>query len=137
MKKLMEYLAVLAVGSASYSLIEIFWRGFTHWTMALTGGVCMMLIYAVHCGYSSTAMWKRCLAGCLIITTAELSVGFVVNILLGWSVWSYSGELFNFHGLICPLYTLLWFFLCIPADMLCGGIGRIFSGLWGLESEGG
>lgn len=120
---------MLCIGAAAYSLIELLWRGFTHWTMAVTGGICMTFIYAVRDRYASTDLWKRCFAGCIMITTVELSIGFVVNILLEWSVWSYSGELLNFHGLICPLYTLLWFLLCVPADLLSGQIQRIFSKL--------
>ena len=83
MKKFIEYAAVFSVGAAVYSLIEIIWRGFTHWTMALTGGVCLSVIYLLGSDYESTALWKKCIAGSLAITTAELSVGFVVNILLG------------------------------------------------------
>lgn len=39
MEKFKEYAAVCTVGSVGYSAIEVLWRGFTHWTMALTGGV--------------------------------------------------------------------------------------------------
>ena len=126
MKKLIEYMAVFAVGAAAYCLIEVIWRGFTHWTMGLTGGACLTFIYAVGGEYESTALWKKCLAGALAITTAELSVGFAVNILLGWGVWSYAGQPFNFHGLICPLYTALWFLLCVPANFVCERLRKLF-----------
>lgn len=128
MKKLAEYISVLCVGSASYSIIEVVWRGFTHWTMSIVGGVCMLLIYVIGSTYESTTLWKKCIAGSLVITNAELIVGFLVNILLGWSVWSYSGMRFNFYGLVCPLYTLLWFFLCIPANIVCDLLRRGFRG---------
>ena len=128
-KRIIEYTSAGLVGAGAYRLIEILWRGFTHWTMALTGGLCLSFIYAVGKEYDSTALWKRCLAGCLMITTAELWVGFAVNIILGWNVWSYSGEFMNFHGLICPLYTLLWFLLCIPANLVCGLLRKAFSRL--------
>lgn len=127
MRKITEYSIVCVCGALSYCLIELIWRGFTHWTMALTGGACFLVIYILKREYESTALWKRCLAGCLAITTAELSVGFVVNILLGWQVWSYEGQLFNFHGLVCPLYTALWFLLCVPANIVCGWLGRLFA----------
>lgn len=45
MEKLKEYAAVCTVGSVGYSAIEVLWRGFTHWTMALTGGVGFLLLY--------------------------------------------------------------------------------------------
>ena len=127
MKKIAEYCAVYSAGAAAYSLIEILWRGFTHWTMALTGGLCLTLIYAVDGAYESTPLWKRCAAGSLIITLAELAVGFTVNTLLHWNVWDYSERRLNFHGLICPLYTFLWFLLCIPANFVCDGIRKLFS----------
>ena len=33
-----EYLMVFLLGGAGYCLIEVLWRGFTHWSMALAGG---------------------------------------------------------------------------------------------------
>ena len=37
--------AVLAlIGGCVYFLIELFWRGHSHWTMAVMGGVCFILI---------------------------------------------------------------------------------------------
>lgn len=126
MKKAVEYTAVYGVGAVGYTLIEILWRGYSHWTMALTGGACLMLVYLLEERYSGEAMWKRCLAGSLIITTAELVVGFVVNILLGWGVWDYSNQTLNVCGQICALYFILWFLLCIPGVKLCAGLRRIF-----------
>ena len=45
MEKLREYAAVCTIGSVGYSAIEVLWRGFTHWTMALAGGVGFLLLY--------------------------------------------------------------------------------------------
>lgn len=125
MRKFGEYSTVMSIGAVSYSAIEILWRGFTHWTMALTGGVCFLAIYIVEACNESTPLWKKCLAGSLIITLAELIVGFIVNILLGWKVWDYSEMKLNFCGQVCPLYSFLWFLLCIPASYACGGLRRL------------
>ena len=35
-----ELLSVFSIGAAGYSLLEILWRGNTHWTMTLAGGIC-------------------------------------------------------------------------------------------------
>ncbi len=126
MRKLIEYTAVYSIGAAGYSLIEIIWRGFTHWTMALTGGVCLVFIYALEAADAAAALWKKCLAGSLFITLSELLVGFIVNIRLGWQVWDYSSVPLNFAGQICPLYTLLWFLLCVPVSWLCGFLRRLW-----------
>jgi|GEM_PF-3890739 len=33
------WLGVFLSGGGIYSALEILWRGYTHWTMAVTGGV--------------------------------------------------------------------------------------------------
>ena len=56
----------------------------------------------------------RASAGALAITAVEFAVGVVMNRMLGLGVWNY-GEMFgNVMGQICPLYSFLWFLLCIP-----------------------
>ena len=114
----MDELFVFMIGAAGYTIIEILWRGYTHWTMALTGGVCLLLIYLMNDKLQAGFMIK-CLLGSLIITTAELAVGMVVNVALGWKVWDYSAMPLNFKGQICALYSVLWFFMCIPVVRLC------------------
>ena len=128
MKKAIEYVTVCSVGAVGYTFIEVLWRGYSHWTMAVTGGLCLAMVYLVEERYSREALWKRCLAGSLIITVAELAVGFVVNMLLGWNVWDYSDMAFNVCGQICALYFGLWFLLCIPCVGLCAGLRRLFDG---------
>ena len=41
-----EYLMVFLLGGAGYCLIEVLWRGFTHWSMALAGGGALSLMNA-------------------------------------------------------------------------------------------
>lgn len=120
-----EYSAVFALGGVGYNLVELLWRGYSHWTMTLTGGLCLSFIYINEKFHSDEPMWKRCLAGALFISTAELAVGFFVNILLGWNVWDYSTQFLNVSGQICPLYSALWFLLCFPVIYLCRIIRRV------------
>ena len=44
MDKFKEYLIVFSSGGIIYSLIEVIFRGFTHWTMTITGGVALLII---------------------------------------------------------------------------------------------
>ena len=111
-------------GAVSYGVLEVLWRGRTHWTMLLTGGVCLSAIYAADQKLSQRPSWVRCLAGSGIITAVEFSVGCLVNLALGWQVWDYSGRALNLFGQICPLYSGLWFLLCYPVTRLCGWIRR-------------
>ena len=43
----MEQLFVFFIGAAGYGLLEILWRGYTHWTMLICGGICFFLIYHI------------------------------------------------------------------------------------------
>lgn len=101
-------------GFFSYSIIEILWRRYTHWTMSITGGACFVLLHSLFHKLQPARLWKKCVAGGLSITGVEFAVGCIVNLWLRWDVWDYSQKPFNLLGQICPLYTLLWGLLCIP-----------------------
>ena len=40
----MKAIILMAVGGMLYSLFEIGFRGYTHWTMIIVGGICFYLI---------------------------------------------------------------------------------------------
>ena len=118
MKKIREDTFLFLFGSIMYSLIEILWRGYTHWTMALTGGTCLILMYRTDMKFKKDSIWKKCLIGSVIITSFEFVVGYIVNIKLKWNVWDYSGCPFNVLGQICLPFSILWFFISIPVVYL-------------------
>lgn len=109
-----RYTMIFFIGGFGYGLLETMFRGFTHWTMFVTGGVVFMILYYVNSRNENAPLWQKCLVGAFIITFAELAVGCIVNLWLGWNVWDYSAYSFNFMGQICLAFTGLWFFLCIP-----------------------
>ena len=39
---------LFGIGAIGYSLIELAFRGRTHWTMAVTGGGCAVALYRMH-----------------------------------------------------------------------------------------
>lgn len=118
------YLSVYLFGAVSYGLIEILWRGYTHWTMILTGGICFLSIYVVNTVFTDINILLRALISAVIITAVELTVGVIVNIKLGWNVWDYSAVKFNFLGQISLVYSFFWYLLSIPASILCVMINR-------------
>ena len=122
----MKYIFIFLIGSAGYSGLEVFWRGYTHWTMAVTGGACFLIIYLLNGVLRTENILLKCVAGSAVITAAELLVGVTVNLILKWNVWDYSSLPFNFMGQICLKYSLLWFFLCMPLIGICTLISRIF-----------
>lgn len=127
MKKLKakELFTVFCIGAVGYSLLEIMWRGFTHWTMAVTGGICFSLIYAVCMRFPHMSLFGKCLWGAAVITAIEFTVGCIVNKGLHMRVWDYSNQPMNLYGQICLPYSLLWFALCVPVTYLCYGIKKI------------
>ncbi len=118
-----ELLFTGALGAMLYGGLEMLWRGRTHWTMLLAGGICFSLMYIIttRSGWPLWTIWIVC---ALIITTVEFLFGVVVNLRLGWNVWDYSSRPLNLFGQVCPLFTIIWFFLSIPGTALCSLIQR-------------
>ena len=75
MRKWKEYSIIYTVGSLGYGLLEIFWRGFTHWSMLFAGGIRMLWLYILNIKNFSMKLWKKCLCGAAIITAVESVVG--------------------------------------------------------------
>ncbi len=113
-----EYVILFLIGAVCYGLIEILWRGSTHWTMLLTGGTCVALLHRCNLRHQGLDLWSKCGLGCLIITAVEFAVGWLVNIRFGMAVWDYSDKFANILGQVCLEYTAYWYFLCIPAFAL-------------------
>ena len=115
------------IGSVGYGLLEILWRGFTHWTMVLTGGACFSAIYFLDGKYGKKSILERGLMGSTVITSVEFLVGCIVNMGLHWNVWDYSKLPFNICGQICLRYSAFWFALSMPLFWLCGKLRGFFA----------
>ena len=124
--KFAQYSFTFFMGYFIYSFVEIVGRGYTHWTMCLTGGLVLTLLYMIN-SRKTTTLIKSCLIGAIMITAIEFVVGIYDNIIMDWNVWDYSELPFNILGQICPLFSVLWFLICIPAFFLCRVIRNRFS----------
>lgn len=121
------YIFAFWFGMTAYSVLEICFRGYTHWTMMLTGGLAMTMVFRIYTTAKPAGRLVRCLAGCVCITVLEYAVGTLVNCRLGMHVWDYSSLPYHWNGQVCPLFTALWFALCIPADFFCAWINEAVS----------
>lgn len=119
----METLFIYALGAGLYGLIELMWRGWTHWTMLLCGGACFLLIYNMSA--APLPLWSKCLICALGISAVEFLTGYLVNIILGWHVWDYSARPLNIMGQVCPLFSLFWLILSLPALALCNKLRQL------------
>lgn len=95
-------------GVLFYPLIELLWRGHTHWSMALAGGACTVLLLFWNGLFFSLPRLLRALVGGALICTVEFLLGVVLNVFLGWAVWDYSGLSFHIMGQVSLRYFLLW-----------------------------
>lgn len=121
---LIKYSFAFALGAFLYTVIEILWRGYTHVSMTITGGVCLALLYMWNAYLTDTHLLVKCVIGAVTITAVEFLVGCTVNLWLGLSVWDYSAMPFNLMGQVCLGYSAMWFGLCIPAFFICELIRR-------------
>ena len=119
MRLFVKYLFLLVTGGLLYNIIEILFRGWSHWTMFLLGGVCFVCLGLINevipwC----MAIWKQTLIGAVMITCLEFLTGCVVNLWLGWGIWDYSNLPGNILGQIAPRYFLLWLPIALSGILL-------------------
>lgn len=120
MKKALKYLFLFFFGGIVYILIELLWRGYSHWSMGVLGGMCFILLGLINERYTwDIPLWIQMLLGSFIITLLEFIAGCILNLHFHLNIWDYYDMPFNILGQICLPYMILWFFLspiCIVAD---------------------
>ena len=109
MTKIIRTLVLGIVGGFIYYIIELLWRGYSHPSMYILGGLCFVLLGGINefFPWELGLVWQA-LIGAAVVTLAELLCGCVVNLWLGLGVWDYSNQPMNLLGQVCLLYSLLW-----------------------------
>ena len=112
LKITIKYLFLGVIGSIIYMNLEILWRGYTHWTMGVLGGICFICLGLINEILSwETPLVLQMLIGSIIITILEFITGCIVNLWLGWNIWDYSELPYNLLGQICLPFSILWYFI--------------------------
>ena len=112
LKIIAKYLLLGTIGSIIYMSLEILWRGYTHWTMGVLGGICFICLGLINELLSwETPLVLQMLIGSTIITILEFITGCIVNLWLGWNIWDYSNLPLNLLGQICLPFSILWYFV--------------------------
>ena len=106
------------IGGAAYMALELLWRGRSHGSMFLAGGLCFLLIGHLGRVEPRLPLPLRALAGAGIVTMVELGAGLIAN--RGYQVWDYRAQPGNLWGQICPQFSLLWIPVSAVAIMLYG-----------------
>lgn len=112
-------ITLISVGGLLYLLIEVLFRGETHWTMFVVGGLCFWMIGLINEIIPwEMSFWKQCLIGALIVTAIEFVSGCIINLWLGWNVWDYSEMPLNIMGQVCLPFSIAWVFISACAIIL-------------------
>lgn len=122
--KIAEIAIIYTIGAVGYCVLELVWRGYSHWTMTVAGGICFLAMYLIDGGKRELSLIKKSVISALVVTSVEFAVGCVVNLLLGWRVWDYSDLPFSIMGQVCLGFFLLWLLLSFPALLLSGLIRK-------------
>lgn len=92
------------LGAIGYPLLEILFRGRTHPSMALAGGLGLMLLKK--CRGIHLCWPLRGLLGALGITGIEYAAGLIFN--RRHHIWDYRGQRGHLQGQICPAFFGVW-----------------------------
>lgn len=120
----LELPLLLLMGGVGYYALEFFWRGRSHWSMAICGSLCFLFIYRLNEAYPHARLWFRALQSALFITATELFAGCILNLGFGLGIRNYSTLPAHLLGQICLPYSALWFLLSLPLCGLCRWIRK-------------
>lgn len=119
MKQAGKNTVLFAAGGFLYYSIELLWRGYSHISMFVAGGICFVLIGLINEYFTfQMPFYKQQLIACAAVTLIEFAAGLILNVWLKLNIWDYSNLRFNLLGQISLKYSILWFFLSIPAIIL-------------------
>ena len=106
------------LGGMGYMLLELIWRGWSHGSMFVVGGLCFLLIGNLNTLLPDMPLVMQAVVGAVIVSAVELLSGLLINVYLGLQVWDYSNLPFSFMGQICVGYFFLWIIVAFFAVFL-------------------
>lgn len=119
MTQIYKYLLLFSIGGSLYYYWEILFRGWSHWSMFILGGICFLFCSL----QNEQAAWDapllmQVLRCDFFVVSAEFITGCMLNLWLGWDIWNYDRMPFNLLGQICLPHALGFAVLCLFAIIL-------------------
>ena len=116
---LFKHFVLFLIGGFLYYTIEILWRGYSHWSMFILGGICFIFagIQNEHTSWEEP-LWKQVLKVDVFVLIAEFIAGCILNLWLELNIWDYSNLKFNILGQSSLLFAVLFLPLCLIAIVL-------------------
>ena len=112
-RKITQTAVLFLAGGIGYYLIEVTFRGHSHWTMGLCGGLCLVGIYFINLKFSHLSYITRAAMCSGLITTVEFLAVCILNLWLNLGIWDYSSLKYNLLGQISLLFSCIWFALSL------------------------
>ena len=116
LKVCLKLLVLAVIGGAIYVGIEMLWRGHSHPSMFILGGLCFVSIGLINelFPWELGIVWQALIGGTMV-TCLEFITGVIVNIWLKMGVWDYSGLPLNILGQVCLPFYCAWVGLSVVA----------------------
>ena len=114
----LKSLFLFFIGGFLYGIVEMLFKGSTHISMVIAGGLAFLLIGRLNEGTHNPSLLGMMVISSVIITVIELITGIIVNLWLHLNVWNYSHLPYNFMGQVCLLYSGCWFILSFIAILI-------------------
>ena len=111
------------LGGSAYMLLEFLWRGRSHGSMFMLGGLCFLIVGKLGTHMKNVPLTLRLSISSGIITGLELLTGLLVN--QNYRVWDYRDLPYNYLGHICLIYSLLWIPVCFLGMLLYGATEKL------------
>ena len=120
-KKILEYGFLWFFGGSIYYSLETLFRGFSHISMFILGGVCMMFFaFQGRAVNWSESLLKQGLRCTIFIISGEFITGIFVNKQLKLMIWDYTNMPIHLFGQICLPFAVLFYCLSILGIMTSG-----------------
>ena len=126
--KIFKPILLFLIGGVGYIALEYLWRGWSHYSMFLAGGVCFLLLGKLEFTQPQLSLPLRGLAGAGIITMVELLAGLIFN--RDYRIWDYRHLPLDFHGQICLWFFLLWIPLSLGAMWVYRKLQKPLEEIW-------
>lgn len=115
-RRLIPYTIIFIVSGLIYTMLELLWRGHTHWTMFVCAGLCGLAMANINNNWLNfeTDFRIQVIASALVCTIMEFIFGIIFN--GNFTIWDYRGLWGTIHWLgdqVNILFFGIWLLISI------------------------
>lgn len=127
MESSLKTVTLFYIGFTSYITLEVLFRGHSYFLMGLVGALCFLINDKINdCISWDLDLFVQGIIGSCVVTSFELLVGELDRHFLHIGMWDYSDMPFNFDGVVCLTFSILWIFVSIYGIILSDIINYYF-----------